>query len=365
MSLVARRVIVPSFTGLPEFFYGKGSLSVLRNITAENILLLVSKSVQQTETYQKVIEKYFATKTVNSEIIQNPVEQTILDISTKYRAWPPDTVIAMGGGAVLDSAKIIRHLLSFPESTLESLQNTYVNESPRIRLLSVPTTPNTGSESNITAVITNRNGIKVPFINKTFLPTMAVLDPTFLSSIRPSLMEDFIADIFTHAYEGSMSRLGTPYMQILADVAIQKLVEGVQKYKQNPQDMEALELIQYAGQFAGIVAGNAYVGVIHALGHALESMTGGKHGECLHLLLAPCLTWQEQQNNALPRIKHYKKIWDEFGLIPTANNMLVKHLDVQQWAERAFNDPSLKTDAFRIKNIDQIQEIIQWVQSTV
>ena len=159
----------------------------------------------------------------------------------------------------------------------------------------MPTTPNTGSESNIIAVSIDNEGKKIPLINKSFLPNLAVLDPNLLQTISPELMFDFSSDIITHAYEGSISRLSNSFLQQMAYDAIQELEKGLQNFRINNQDIESLELIHFAGHQAGVVAGNAFVGVIHALGHSLETMAKLSHGRALHTIFEQCLEWQKNK----------------------------------------------------------------------
>lgn len=363
MSLVNRRVIYPSITHLPEIFFNKGATGVLRNISAENLLLLVSRSVSKTELYSKLIEKTLKSKSIKEEIITDAKQETIIEISKKYNNWPPDAVMAIGGGVVLDSAKLIRHFLSFPEDTLEILSKQYVSQTPSVKLISIPSTPNTGSESNNIAVTIAEGGKKVPFINKTFIPDLAILDPNLLQSIPLDLMLDFSSDIITHAYEGSISRLTNTFLQNQANNSLQELEKGLQKYKQSQEDIEALELIQIAGHQAGIVAGNAFVGMIHALGHSMETITKCSHGSALHSIFFQCLEWQLEnvkEKNDITSV--YLEKWKNLDLAKSANLKIIKTLDSKTWSELAINDPSIKTDPIKFTN-ESISEVISWIQS--
>jgi alcohol dehydrogenase class IV len=363
MSLLNRRVLYPSISQLPEIFFNKGSLNVIKNVSADNLLILVYNSISKTETYIKLKEKTLASKNIKEEIITNAKQENIIEISKRYRNWPPDAIVAIGGGIVLDSAKVIRHLLSFPEDTIEELSKQFVSPTPYIKLVSIPTTPNTGSEANIIAVTINSDGKKFPLINKSFIPNLAILDPVLLKTIPKSLMYDFIADIFTHAYEGSISRLSNSYLQKLALNSILELENGLKIYNDDNENMEGLESIFSAGHNAGIVAGNAFVGMIHALGHSLETITKISHGESLHAIFKQCLEWQKGN---LPEkekeINFYLQKWTELNLFQSANLKLIKNIDPNLWSELAINDPSIKTDPIKFSK-EKIIEVITWIQT--
>ena len=363
MSMVSRRVIYPSVTQLPEIFFSNGSLGVLKNISSENILLVLSKSISTTDTYSKLKEKTLKGKIVKEEIITNAKQETILEISKKYSNWPPDTVLAIGGGIVLDSAKLIRHFLSFPEDTFENLSKQFVSSIPHVKLISIPSTPNTGSESNNIAVTINSEGRKVPFINKSFLPDLAILDPVLLQTIPKNLMFDFCSDIITHAYEGSISRLSNNYLQNQALNSMMELEKGLFGFKDDPSDLNSLEMIQYAGHEAGIVAGNAFVGMIHALGHSLETIKNIGHGSALHSIFQQCLEWQKEN---IPEkrsfIDQYLEKWQTLGLSETADKKILKTIDANEWANLSINDPSIKTDQIKFSN-EKLLDVISWIQN--
>ena len=363
MSLVNRRVIYPNLTQLPELFFNKGSIGVLKNIYPENLLLLVSKSVSESELFEKLINKTLKSKKVRIEKIQDARQETILRISTKYQSWPPDAVIALGGGVVLDSAKLIRNFISFPEDSFETLSKQFVSTYPSVKLVSIPSTPNTGSESNIIAVAMNEDGKKIPYVNKTFLPNMAILDPVLLQSIPLNLMNDCVSDIMTHAYEGSISRLSNYNLQNMALNAVEQLEQGIEKYRKNKDDVSALELIHMAGHQSGIVAGNAFVGVIHALGHSLETLGKVTHGSALHSIFKQCLEWEKLNNpDKSKEAEFYLEKWQTLGLDKSADYKILESIDTEKWVELSINDPSIKTDPIKFTN-DKLQEVISWIQT--
>ena len=125
----------------------------------------------------------------------------------------------------------------------------------------------------------------------------------------------------------------------------------------------AIENIQFIGQQAGTVAENAFVGIIHALAHSLESLTKKSHGSTLHLLLGPMLEWISKNSD-----KHnyefnvFYNAWNELDLESTADYKLVNKVDSNEWSKLTFKDPSIKTDPIKFKEED-IRKLIEWLQS--
>lgn len=364
MSLLSRRILYPSLSAKPEIIYGKGSLGALRNLPGDNFLVLSSNSFSKSESYTKLHEKLLASKKFDLEIIQNSFDKQITNIVEKYKSWPPDLVIAIGGGSVLDSAKLIRHFLSFPEENFDNLAKKITNLPPKVKLVSIPTTPNTASEVNNIAVVKKAEGEKTPFINKTFTPDLAILDPVLLSTISDNLMNDFVSDIFAHAFEGSRSRLSNKLLKNLATTAVSALSENLTRFKDDKTDLEAIENIQFIGQQAGIVAENAFVGIMHALAHALETITNSTHGHCLHSLLPPMLEWiNSHEPEHSFNYNFFTEIWNTLDLSSTADKTLLKQVNWDEWVKLTLTDPSIKTDPIKFKE-EEVKELISWLQAT-
>ena len=363
MSLLSKRILYPTLSVKPEIIFGKGSLNVLKNLPGENFLILASNSFIHSESYSKLTEKILSTKKYNLECVQNSFEETINILKNKYIDWPPEIIIAIGSGTVLDSAKVLRHFLSFSEESFDSLAKSYSNPIPKVRLVSIPSTPNTSSEINNIAVIKNNQEEKVPYVNKTFCPDLAVIDPILLSSIPDNIMFDCVSDIFAHAFEGSRSRLSNNLYKTMALNSIRNLKENLNLFVSDHFNYEAIENIQFIGQQAGTVAENAFVGIIHALAHSLESLTKKSHGSTLHLLLGPMLEWISKNSD-----KHnfefnvFYNAWNELDLESTADYKLVNKVDSNEWSKLTFKDPSIKTDPIKFKEED-IRKLIEWLQS--
>lgn len=364
MSLLNRRVIYPTLTSVPETVYKKGSLGVVKYLPGDNVLILSSKTVSKTEPFEKMINKSLSKKKLKLEIIQNSFQDKIIEIKERYQSWPPDSIIAIGGGAVLDSAKVIRHLLSFPEDTIQVLSKKFTNITPKVNLVSVPTTPNTGSEVNNIAVIKDSDNHKVPLVNKTFLPNLSVLDPSLLATIPIELMKDFVSDIFAHAFEGSRSRLSNSFLQSKAIESIKLLETSLPAFIENKEDFDALENILFSGNSAGIVAGNAFVGIIHALAHGLESILNFSHAHAIRSLLPKTLTWiQSNTEDHKFNFDLYVNALQDLDISSKDKFPEIKNLDPDLWSTSALNDPSIKTDPIKFKS-EEMLNIIKWIQSS-
>jgi alcohol dehydrogenase class IV len=337
---------------VPRLFVGKNAIGSLKQLDAQKVLVLLSPTVSKTEMYAKV-KQSLAHKTVWEEIIPDAQESTAQSIASKYMAESPQAVVAIGGGVVLDTAKIIRYLLQKADSTLTLPLN---NQKERtIPLALVATTPSTGSEVSTIAVL-KRQASKVPYVADSLLADVAILDPNFLLTLGKEQLVELCADIIAHAYESNCSKLSNTYVRAYARAAMQELQTGFSQYE--PNNVSALEKIQCAGMLAGIAQTNAFVGVCHALAHSLETMQGISHSKAILSVLYPCMTWHAKHGIDTAA---FIQVYEHLGLQSIADHTLT-NVDAQAWLTLTLADPSIKTNSILMKE-ENLRELIQWIQS--
>ncbi len=357
--MIKKKTMVKRIYHNPEVYYGKGSVSILKSIECSRILFLVSGSVQKTPLFEKV-RGYFEGKEAREEVVAAPAAAFVVSLVQKYASgWIPEVIIAVGGGKVLDTAKVVRVMLDNRDVTFDYLKQNQFVTSITTKLVAVPTTPGTGSETNPIAVIKDQAGIKMPYINQGFVPDVAILDNGFMETLGEKEIYEFAADIFSHAAEGSVSVAGTPLLSAIATSSLKLLKDGFDKFKQDPKDPKGLSDVLYAGHLAGIVQGNAFVGVCHALAHTIEKQVKVSHGGSILLTLKPTLDWLKQATGK-PEYDGFLAMYDAIGFDKYRAQDALKDIDKDAWADAALLDPSISTTPVRMKK-DNILVLIDWI----
>jgi len=352
--------MVPHIYFGSELYIGKGGFMTLKYIEEENFLIFVSEVVKHFENYSK-IEKYMEGKSYTEEIIENSTEEIILEMRNKYKNSKLDVIVAVGGGSVIDVAKITKFLLENPEHDLETLRKEWYNQNQKIKLVAVPTTPTTGSEATYTALLKNNQNEKVAYVNRSFIPDIAILDVNFLVSIPLEKLIPMTADIFGHAFEGYFSRVSNVITKTHAISSIKFLKEGIAGLKKNEKDLKSLEKILIAGYFGGVAVGNAFVGACHALAHTAESKIDRGHSNLILNLIKPTLTWHQKQTENADYGK-FLKDYEEIGYEKYVESGIFDGLDADWWANAAAKDPAIKTNSVRMK-VDAVLELVNWIKT--
>lgn len=210
----------------------------------------------------------------------------VKDIAGIYRREKCDSLIAVGGGSAIDTAKAVNILVSEGGDNIAEYSGAGIIKHPLKPFLVVPTTAGTGSEVTSVAVITDTaKSVKLPFTSSFLLPNAAVIDPRMTLTLPPHITAATAMDAMTHATEAFTCMAKNPLSDAYATAAIKKISASLLKVMDNPKDSDGrLELAQ-ASTMAGIAFSNSMVGLVHALGHATGAICHLPHGLCMSLYL--------------------------------------------------------------------------------
>ncbi len=208
------------------------------------------------------------------------------DIAGVYRSEKCDSIIAVGGGSAIDTAKAVNILVSEGGDDIAAYAGAGVLKRPLKPFFVVPTTAGTGSEVTAVAVIADtEKHVKLPFTSSFLLPNAAIIDPRMTLTLPPHITAATAMDAMTHATEAFTCMAKNPLSDAYATAAIKKISNSLLAVMDNPKDADnRLELAE-ASTMAGIAFSNSMVGLVHALGHATGAICQLPHGLCMSLYL--------------------------------------------------------------------------------
>lgn len=206
--------------------------------------------------------------------------------SEMYNREDCDSIIALGGGSVMDTAKGTNILVTEQAEDLR-LFNGAGRLTKKLRpLIALPTTAGTGSEVTLVAVIADHlNKRKLLFTSPNLLPDAAILDSRMTLSLPPALTASTGMDALTHAVEAYLCLGKNPLSDSLALSAIKLISRHLLPVVKNPRDREGRLALAQAANLAGMAFSNSMVGMVHTLGHSVGGVCGVPHGTCMAILL--------------------------------------------------------------------------------
>lgn len=220
------------------------------------------------------------------DISQNPdtsevdaCTQIIKDNNLKF-------VVAMGGGSVIDLAKVACTLATTNESVTRYHGTGVPLPKEHLPLIAIPTTAGTGSEVTCAAVLTNRQiGKKAPINSDNFYPDYALVDPELTYSVPPEITANTGMDVLCHALEGFWSKGHQPICDALALHATKLVLQYLLKVYHDPSDKLAREKMCEASLIAGMAFSIPKTTASHACSFPLTNIYGIPHGEACALTI--------------------------------------------------------------------------------
>lgn len=209
------------------------------------------------------------------------------EIAALFQAQSCDSLLAVGGGSVIDTAKGVRMVLSQQAGDIESLMGCEVlTAGIHIPFIAVPTTAGTGSECTPVAVISNpARQVKQEYISSHLMPDVAVLDLRMTQTLPPRVTASTGLDALCHAIESYSCLQKNPMSDAYAAKAMELIVTHLPQAVAHPRDKTSRLAMANASLMAGTAFGNSMVGLVHAIGHALGGVCHLAHGDAMAILL--------------------------------------------------------------------------------
>ena len=227
---------------------------------------------------------------VYSDIKPNPTIQNVTDGVKAFKAAEADSIVTIGGGSAMDTAKAIGVIITNPEfADVRSLEGVATTKNHAVFTIAVPTTAGTAAEVTINYVITDVEKVrKFVCVDTNDAPEVAVVDPEMMASMPAGLTASTGMDALTHAIEGYTTKGAWEMSDMFHLKAIEliskNLRDAVAEAKSGVpgSGREGMALAQY---IAGMGFSNVGLGVDHSMAHTLSAHFDTPHGVACAMLL--------------------------------------------------------------------------------
>lgn len=273
----------------PETITGPGSLADiparLTRYGAHHPLVVASRRQCADPAFQQMLSR-LGGYTLFSDIKPNPPVSTVEAAAALYRQAHCDSLVAVGGGSPMDTAKAAAALVVRPGKAPEQLAGLLKVRRAIPPFIAVPTTAGTGSETTIAAVVTGADHHKYAISDLCLIPRCAVLDPLLTVSLPPHTTAETGMDALTHAVEAYIGRFyHTHQTDAMSEEAVVTIFRTLEHACAHGDDVEARQALLTASYQAGVAFTRAGVGNVHAIAHTLGGLYGVGHGLANAVLL--------------------------------------------------------------------------------
>ena len=230
---------------------------------------------------------------VFNDFTPNPLYEDVCKGVDLFQITKCDTILAVGGGSSLDVAKCIKLYCQMPKDDL------YLNQEYKdtgVKLIAIPTTAGTGSESTRYAVI-YYDGKKQSVTHDSIIPNIAILEPKVLKTLPLYQKKCTMLDALCQGIESWWSVNSTDESKVLSKQAVETIMHWWREYIFNNTD-EAAEHIMHAANLAGQAICITQTTAAHAFSYKVTSLYHLPHGHAVAVCMA--VIWEYMLSVILP-----------------------------------------------------------------
>ena len=284
--------------GLASFVKSKGIEKVL--VVTDGNLMKLGLCAPMLEA----MEKEGVKAAVYDKVVANPTIDNVEAALALYNESGAQGIIAFGGGSPMDCAKGVGARVARPKKSIPKMKGILKVMKKMPPFFAIPTTSGTGSETTLAAVITDTTNpehhLKYAIQDFPLIPHYAVLDPSLTAGLPQKVTSTTGMDALCHAIEAYIGNSNTKETKQKAEEAIKLIFTYLKRAYDDGKDMEARKNMQTAAFDAGVAFTRAYVGNVHAMGHAMGAKYNTPHGLAMAVILPHMLDFYGE--------KIYKKL---------------------------------------------------------
>jgi alcohol dehydrogenase len=259
-----------------------------RGLGAKKVLLVTDPGIAAAGHVDKVrncLESAGLEVTVFDRARENPTTRCVEDCVAQARSAGIDTIVGLGGGSAMDTAKGCNFLFT-NGGRMQDYWGVGKASKPMLPLIAIPTTAGTGSECQSAALIVDeQTHQKMACLDPKAAARIAVLDPTLTLSQPARVAACTGVDAIAHALETAVTKKRNPLSAMFSREAFKLCAHAFPEILTKPAELEARGRMLLGAALAGLAIENSMLGAAHAAANPLTSHCGIVHGQAVGLML--------------------------------------------------------------------------------
>ena len=284
----------------PSTFFGMDTIKEIgveaKKLGAGKVLMVTGPSVQKAGILDKAMsflkkEKLTVEINIQERDTPEPATDVVEETAAIAKKGKFDVIIGVGGGSILDVAKMASALMINPGKTRDYFGKEKVPQRGKPTIM-VPTTAGTGAEMTKHAIFLEReSNVKKAVASNTLLPNVAIIDPMLTVSCPTHVTASSGIDAFIHAAEPFISKNANAVTEVIALEAVRIITRWLGPAYADGKDLEARYYMSLGSMMSGMVLNNSGTSLVHALSYPIGGEYHSPHGVTLSALLATCFEY--------------------------------------------------------------------------
>lgn len=227
------------------------------------------------------------------DLAAEPTYEEAQAAADRFKSSGADFIVAVGGGSVMDAAKLASVLATDAYGVKELLDNPGLAEKS-VRTLMIPTTAGTGAEATPNAIVAvPEKELKVGIVNDHMIADYVILDAAMTKKLPAGIAAPTGVDALCHAIECFTSNKKNPFSDLYALQAFEMIMKHIEKACLDPDALEEKQNMLLASFYAGVAITASGTTAVHALSYPLGGKYHIPHGVSNAMLLAPVMRFNE------------------------------------------------------------------------
>ena len=293
---------VKEFSLPPMTYIGAGAVSCIGKVLSERCNLsrvfVVMDEIIDLLDLAAPMYRSLESRQIDKVVYIQPTgepESNLVEGATKiFLESGCDSIVAIGGGSAIDSAKAVAILAAHPHLNVEDLLNPDNIQNKRVPFIAVPTTAGTGSEAtNVTVITDSASRVKRLIAHFDLMPDLALIDACLMLKLPDQVTAATGVDALTHAVVSYVAKKATPLTRALSYQALRMIGEALPIVAGQGDNIEARENMALASYMAGVAFSNAGLGLTHSMAHQIGARYHIPHGVANAIMLPSVMLFNE------------------------------------------------------------------------
>lgn len=287
---------------IPSCVYGgEGCVDNIKNIiekeNAKKLIVFTDKGIRGAgllDILTKVLDEAKTEYKVIDDLTAEPAYQDVERVIKEAEDYSGDLIIGIGGGSVMDAAKLCS-VLKGADYTVRDLLKDPTLAKKQVKTVMIPTTCGTGSEATCNAIVAiPEEESKQGIVNDSMIPDYVILDSQMIRKLPKSIVAATGVDALAHVVECYTSKKATPFSDTYATAGAKLIFHNIREAYNNPDNMEAKSSMLLGAFYGGVAITGSGTTAVHALSYPLGGKYHIAHGVSNAILFAHVMEYNKE-----------------------------------------------------------------------